>query len=103
MAEAKETGCSRTIAAVLLGIGGVGLALSILAWQSYVWLKTGEWPDLTMATVFLPRVSSSDFYLWFIEPKSWYGLHVVVKFLLDFPLWAWSLFLSGGAIPLAKN
>jgi hypothetical protein len=103
MAQAKGTNGKRALAGCVLGVGGVALAALVLAWQSYVWLETGHWPHITLGTVAVPIISGSDFSAWLADPRSWYGLHNVVRFLFDLPLWAWLCGCSGVAIPLLKN
>ncbi len=104
MARAKETSDARAFAGCLLGPGGMAVAVLLLAWQFYLWLKTGHWPYLTMTTVTLPLVSGSDFSAWLAAPQSWYGLHSVVRFMLDLPLWIWIIYCASGAtFLLLKN
>ena len=95
MAQVIKTSATRELAAVLLGGGGMALAILVLAWQTYMWLKTGHWPYLTMATIAVPLVCGSHFYEWLAAPQSWLGLHSVVK-----PLF-FELPLSGPGSPYA--
>jgi hypothetical protein len=70
-----------------------------IAWQTYMWLKTGHWPYLTMATIAVPLVCGSHFYEWLAAPQSWLGLHSVVKPLFfELPLWTWIALCASGAI-----
>jgi hypothetical protein len=97
MAHGRETGDLRALAGCLLGPGGMALALLLIGWQCYAWLKTGHWPHLTMATVAVPLVSGSDFSAWLVAPRSWFGLHTVVRFMLGLPLWLWIIYCASGA------
>ncbi len=98
MAQSKETSDTRALAAVLLGGGGIALAALVVTWQFYMWLKTGHWPDLTMASVALPLISGSDFSAWLAAPQSWIGLHSLIKFLINLPVWTWLCFCSAGLV-----
>ncbi len=73
----------------LLGFVGWAAVFGILGWQGYVWLKTGHLPQLTLYSVLLPALSGTEFGNWLANPQSWYGLRVVVKFLMDGPLFLW--------------
>jgi hypothetical protein len=98
MVQAKETSDTRALIAVLLGGGGMALAAVVLAWQFYTWLKTGHWPYLSMTTLTAPLVSGSEFSEWLAAPQSWHGLHTIVKFLLDLPLWGWIVSCASGIL-----
>jgi hypothetical protein len=79
----------RPLAAVHSALCGFGLALLVLAGQLYGWLKTGRWPKISLSTILVPISSGSDFHEWLVAPQSWYGLHAVVQFLTDLPLFVW--------------
>jgi len=98
MARGKETSTARALAALVLGGGSLVLAALVTIGQLYVWLKTGHWPELTLATVVLPISSGSNFSLWLANPTSWFGLHSVVKVLMDFPLWVWIVACASGTV-----
>jgi len=42
----------------------------------------------------LRGTAHSDFQLWIINPQSWYGMHKVVKHLVDAPLALWLVFVA---------
>jgi len=66
------------VPALPLLIGGFLLAFSITQW-----FKTGEWHasnGWVIAGWFGPTS-------WVNAPTNWLGLHKIVKFILDFPLW----------------
>jgi hypothetical protein len=65
------------------------VALLILGWQIFGWLRTGTWPSLPLGSVALPLLHGTPFSAWMAEPHSWLGLHWVVAFLLNLPLALW--------------
>ena len=63
-------------------VSGIGLLMSpaVVLWQSYLWLKSGIWPDIIIG----------DAWRWAgIEVKStgWLGLDKIINFVLNEPLW----------------
>ena len=59
------------LAGVLIALAGVGL----LGFQSYGFLKTGDWPSMSLLRIAYPHVE------WLRDPQSWFGLH---KITFDF-------------------
>ena len=56
-------------------LGPPALALAVVLWQSYVWLKMAEWPPYTLKTIgMVPPVSE------------WQGLNQLVLYVYDAPL-----------------
>ena len=56
-------------------LGPPALALALVLWQSYVWLKTAEWPLYTLRTIGMePPVSE------------WQGFNQIVLYVFDAPL-----------------
>ncbi len=56
-------------------LGPPALALALVLWQSYVWLKTAEWPPYTLRTIGMdPPVSD------------WQGLNQIVLYVYGAPL-----------------
>jgi hypothetical protein len=106
MSQAKETSGSddtRELVSTVIGAGGVLVAALVVIWQAYVWLKTGQWPQLTLVTLTGPFISGSVFAKWLVAPHSWYGLHAVVKSLyFGCPLWVWIVFASTAISTLVK-
>jgi hypothetical protein len=99
VAQVKDTsdGDAKTLAGCALFFGGMALAALVVAWQFYMWLKTGHWPHLTMASVFRSFVSGTDVSEWMTSPRSGYGLHKAVNFLFELSLWLWLVFCASGA------
>lgn len=65
-------------AGVLVALGGIG----VLGFQGYGFLKTGDWPSMSMLRVAYPYVE------WLRDPQSWYGLHKIASgFLAIVPAW----------------
>lgn len=95
MTQVKETRDARANAGCALFFGGSAVAALVAMWQGYMWLKTGHWPNLTLASTIAPLISGTDFFAWLAAPKSWFGLHSVAKSLLDLPLFFW-IFVVGG-------
>ena len=71
----------------------------IIALQAYVWLKLGEWPQVSMLTLLgadnsefpvelskrLPRYDpNSAVVQWLLHPSSWLGVHRVVFPVLSY-------------------
>jgi hypothetical protein len=80
---------SLAVAALTSFFLGILSAAAIVAWQVFVWLKTGSWPGLPLVGVILSLTPSARFWRWFAHPDSWLGLHRVVKGLLELPLSLW--------------
>jgi hypothetical protein len=72
-----------------LGLGGLIAAIVVVTGQVLVWLKTGHWPDISLATFIVPATEGSPFAAWLSRPESWYGMHSVVKALVVIPVWMW--------------
>jgi len=57
---------------------GLGLfaALGVLGWQALTWMKTGEWPMLTLMT------GLASFGVdWASSPESWIGIHNLLAYV----------------------
>lgn len=89
----------RQRAAFLVLLFGWILGPLVLTLQIIGWLKTGHWPTLTLGDVFLMIGSGTNLGAWIASPNSWYGLHSVVKILLDTELCI-AIFLLGPIIGL---
>ncbi len=76
-----------TVALYCVGFG-LFTVVGIIGWQALGWLKTGEWPSLTLLT------GLATFGLeWATSPHSWIGIYNVLEHV---PLtvaifWAWML------------
>lgn len=97
MVEAKTNQSKTNLkenAGCALGFGAMTASLLVIGWQAYVWLKTGHWPNIPLASAIAPVFSGSDFWIWFVAPHSWQGLHGIVKFLFELPLFLWLMACS---------
>lgn len=57
-------------------------AAGVFFWQCYVWLRSAEWPTITLATIEVQPLGSE-----------WQGLNEIYQYVLDMPL-ALTLLLS---------
>jgi hypothetical protein len=73
-----------------IGLGLVAVALGLLGWQGYEYMRYGISYSIStaalMANVGLPELSN-----WIAAPKDWFGLH---KLLSSVPAWISSLILG---------
>ncbi|MGD0301211.1 MAG: hypothetical protein ABSE86_29390 [Bryobacteraceae bacterium] len=100
-AKANQQGMTgKEGAGCALGCGGMAIAAVVIGWQAYVWLRTGHWPNLSLATAIAPIISGTYFWTWFVTPDAWLGLHTVIKFLFDLPLFLWIVAVAALAIRL---
>jgi len=67
-----------------------------------MWLQNGQWPGWSLLTVVLPLTSGSEFSNWLTNPSSWLGLHVIVHWALDLPLWLWGFVAAGLGMKLLE-
>lgn len=76
--------------AVWFGLGSVSIPFAILAWQSVVWLKSGQWPLLVV----------HDALVYFNIPSpsfEWVGVQTLATNVLAEPL-SFIVFIVGMAI-----
>ena len=74
---------------VLLGIGAVVvgglLSIGIIGWQVLVWLQSGDWNPLPLASFGIKMAAGSfgnvELRNWAINPNSWIGLHRFLDWL----------------------
>jgi hypothetical protein len=92
-----EAGAAKTLAGCLVVFGCFGGTVLIVLGEAFMWLKTGHWPQLTVATFLLPAVEGTPIGSWLSSPQSWYGLHDTVKILIDLPIWAWTTVVGAAA------
>jgi hypothetical protein len=60
----------------LFGLGGMLLAITIIGWQSFVWLKSGKWPLLLVQDAFT--------YISIDPPSTdWVGLQKLITDVLE--------------------
>ncbi|MCP4608332.1 MAG: hypothetical protein GY845_06425 [Planctomycetes bacterium] len=59
--------------------------ITVLAYQSTLWLKQGYWKSLG-TRVFLNKVIPTNFLQWLHHPKSWLGLNKIISPIFDLPL-----------------
>ena len=55
------------LAGILVALGGIG----VLGFQSYGFLRTGDWPAMSLLRLAYPHIE------WLRDPQSWYGLHKI--------------------------
>ncbi|MGY2987754.1 hypothetical protein [Bradyrhizobium sp. USDA 4508] len=79
-----------------IGIAFVLLALSLPAYQSFLWLQTGAWTPL-------PISQGMQFLGWRLPSTDWIGLQKILAWLLDLPLWTIPAFLAFGAFGAWKD
>lgn len=87
--QSKKDNSSTSVGSVTdsLWAAGTLLGLAVVGYQVFAWLKSGVWPPLTVSTVVLPLARGSGFAGWYANPTGWYGVHRVMEFLLNLPLW----------------
>jgi hypothetical protein len=84
--EAWDIGQAIAQTGVLLILAGLLVPLCVLGYQSYFWLKFGDWLPLPVGNIL--------FSLGVALPQSeWLGAQKIVNWLLDFPLSAVPLLL----------
>jgi hypothetical protein len=82
---------SLSVAAALVGYGGLAAFLWLVSMQIYRWFKDGEWTHVGMIDGLRASVSHccapaagsalADFSTWLDTPASWLGLHRVFEVL----------------------
>lgn len=77
---------SATILVWLSACIGILSSLAIVAWQTFVWLKTQSWPELGLSDALRYfNVHLSAIY----EPSDWFELAAICQWLLNLPLSLW--------------
>lgn len=62
---------------------GVLSSLVIIIWQSFNWLKSGNWPSLPLQAAFnYFEINTYSIY----NPHNWHGLAKIGQWALDLPL-----------------
>ena len=56
-------------------------AMCILGYQSYIWLRTGSWKNITLSSV----IDIQSIH-WIANPDSWHGVHKTIMLFLDLGL-----------------
>ncbi len=68
--------------AYLAAVGSFG---SLVGWQSYVWLQSGDWPSMPLASYGLPWIGSrlgfEELTSWGSYPQTWTGAHKILDWL----------------------
>lgn len=72
----------------------------LLAFQAFVWLKTGNWMPLPLSELlqYLPDNIAPimrPFVRWLSSPHDWIGVHRLVAWILDLPLSAAAMIIGG--------
>ena len=62
------------------------IAVAIWAYQSFVWLQTGLWPEYPLYKLVFWIFGTSLAGTWLLEPRSWIGAHRVVTWFLFIPI-----------------
>jgi len=73
-----------------IAVAGCFLACPVIVGRQVLgWLETGHWQRFALADwVVGNQPPPNDLWQWIYDPHSWYGLHVIVKFLaFDLPAW----------------
>jgi hypothetical protein len=60
---------------IVITVGGA----TVLGWQSYGWLKRGQWVPLSLYGA-VEKYKGADSFAqsWVVHPQSWFGLHKVL-------------------------
>jgi hypothetical protein len=101
--DAKKIKRIQFLAGMFLRFVGLALVVLVLIGQVFPWLKSGFWPEMTFGTVVRPVVAQSGFYTWLVAPQSWFGLHSLIRFVWDFPLWLWLVCSAVAAFVLSRE
>ena len=68
--------------AYLAAVGSFG---SLVGWQAYVWLQSGDWPSMPVASYGLPWLGShlgfEELTSWGSYPQTWTGAHRILDWL----------------------
>ncbi len=64
-------------------------AIGIWAYQGFVWLQTGLWPDYPLYMLVFWLFRNHLAHTWLLEPRSWLGAHRIISGLLFFPISAY--------------
>ena len=68
--------------AYLAAVGSFG---SLVGWQAYVWLQSGNWPSMPLASYGLPWIGSrlgfDELTSWGSYPQTWTGAHKILDLL----------------------
>jgi hypothetical protein len=59
-----------------------------------LWLRTGLWAPYTLRALWGFAMDSTPGDRWLQHPEDWIGLHRIVVYILDLPLYAVLLFSS---------
>lgn len=55
-------------------------AFGVFVWQAYKWIRTGDWPSLSIIDL-LKKAPNSDIGYWALWPNDWLGLHAALNYL----------------------
>ncbi len=66
-------------------LAAVGCFGSLVGWQALVWLQTGDWPAMPLASYGLPWIGShfgfEELTSWGSYPQTWTGAHRILDWL----------------------
>lgn len=86
----------RGVIAGSLRAAGIVILLAGIGWGCYttfLWLQTGEWQALLLEPLVV-RWAPAAMRDWIGHPHSWYGLHVILVWLIRIPLLAFMALLG---------
>ncbi|MEA3486130.1 MAG: hypothetical protein U9R20_00520 [Thermodesulfobacteriota bacterium] len=85
---------------ILIGVAILLAGFFIIFWQLFIWLKHGEWRNISLLKVVL-YIGIDPIVSWLKNPQSWFGVHKIIYwFFISFPL---SLFLIITGFMLANT
>ncbi len=70
----------------MIGLGGFFIfmvGLSLLTYQSILWLQNGFWTEFPLFVVFNFLFENTAFHLWVVQPESWMGLQKLFSWFLE--------------------
>src|SRR5947208_13796568 len=71
-------------------------SVGIVCYQSFMWMKYGEWLPITIDMAVDKFFRHSSLNEWLINPQSWYGLHKMISGTSLSPcLFIFSIFSAG--------
>jgi hypothetical protein len=73
------------ICCLLIPLSIVLSGLTVLGYQSFFWLKLGQWKPIA-SRLLLDKVLPINFFQWLHSPHSWIGLKKLVFPIVNLPL-----------------
>lgn len=77
-AERFDAACALLAAGVawLLFYAGAALAVGLIGWQCYVYLRHGFWPPMSVVDALFALGHQDG---WIVAPQSWAGVHKILS------------------------